>query len=595
VSYIDNTWVAYAFDEPVDPAQTVRALARVRAHYADLYVEPLPERARVAPTLGMALWRRDDPRLRWASWAEDRGTIVASTNAVTGWRAVAGDVDVTAAPIELGRALSSDAEHLSELTPPFVLAVLEEDHDRLLIVNDFLASARLYEMRTREGWVWSNRLGALPLFAGVEAELDPESWAIHAAAGWFLGSTTPFRGATKVRPGTAITVQGSPSGATVAHVETGAVRRLVGPRRASLAEQASAAARQSVDLSRSLAAIWGAEPTINISGGRDSRISAAGAIVAGLEAKFRTMDIEPGEVDAAKELLAAVPGPIEHSVMTMERGEPDDSLADRIGATHLVHDGVANPMGGQGSVTLPQEGFVTPLVTGHGGELGHGFYYDRARLRRELMPATRKRLVRRLERSGRQRHNSAREDAYDLYLAEVERTLDEGRSLGVRGASLLDYYYLAQRLPFRAGLGSRNDRYSACVAPAFVRGCFDLSPRERTDAALHRAVLDELIPAWSAIPFFHGGGGRMRPMKRPRIWEKPRHSEDMEEMLASAELWSDAFDPQRIQTMWREAKAGEGHSHYEAAFMRIAWRVCFAEHAERLARSVEQPAAPRVP
>ena len=71
-------------------------------------------------------------------------------------------------------------------------------------------------------------------------------------------------------------------------------------------------------------------------------------------------------------------------------------------------------------------------------------------------------------------------------------------------------------------------------------------------------------------------------MRRQRIWERPRHSEDMEDMLASPELWDDVFEPDRIQTMWREAKAGEGHSHYEAAFMRIAWRVCFARHAERL-------------
>jgi hypothetical protein len=368
--------------------------------------------------------------------------------------------------------------------------------------------------------------------------------------------------------------------------ETGAVRALVAPRRASLDEQAAAGAAESVVLSRSIAEIWDTEPTINLSGGRDSRITAAGALVAGLEAKFRTMDIEPGEVEAARELLAAVPGSFEHGVMTMEQGEPDDSLAERIGATHLVHDGAANPMGGQGSVTLPQEGFVTPLMTGHGGELGHGFYYDRSRLRKELTPATRKRLVRRLERSGRQRHNSAREEAYSLYLSEVERTLDEGRAHGVRGASLLDYYYLAQRLPYRAGLGSRNDRYSACVTPAFVRGCFDLSPRARTDAALHRAILAELLPSWNEIPFFHGGGGRMRPMKRPRIWDKPRHAEEMEEMLASPELWSDAFDPDRIQAMWREARAGEGHSHYEAAFMRIAWRVCFVEHTRRLAGRV---------
>ncbi len=315
----------------------------MRAHYAELYADPLTGRSRVTPSMGMALWRREDPRLRWAHWAEADRMIVASTNAVTGWQEVAGDVEVSRAPIELGRALAADPERLVDLAPPFVLAVLEQDRGRLVIVNDFLASARLYELRTDEGRVWSNRPGALPLFAGIDAELDTEAWAIHGAAGWFLGSATGIRGARKVRPGSAIVVQDSPRGATVESLETGAVRALVAPRRASLSSQAAAGAAQAVALSRSIAAIWTAEPTINLSGGRDSRITAAGALVAGLEAKFRTMDIEPGELEAARELLAAVPGPVEHGVMTMERGEPDDSLAERIGATHLVHDGAANP------------------------------------------------------------------------------------------------------------------------------------------------------------------------------------------------------------------------------------------------------------
>lgn len=582
MSYIDNTWVAYAFDQPVATDLIERALDRVRAHYAQLYADPLVGGSHVSPSVGMALWRRDDRRVRWPHWTEDGATAVASTNAITGYERVVGEVEPARGPLALGRALAAAPERLVELNPPFVLAVLNTDAGRLLMVNDFLATARFYELRTPAGFVWSNRLGALPLFAGIRPELDPEGWAVHAAAGWFLGDATPMRGAVKVRPGTAITVEGSATGASVRHRDTGAVAGLVAPRRASLADQAQAAAEQSVQLARSIGAAWDVAPTINLSGGRDSRISAAGAIVAGLEAKFRTMDIEPGEVDAARRLLDAAPGHRELDVLEMESGEPDDSLAERIGAIHLVHDGLANPMGGQGELELPQREFVPPLVTGHGGELAHGFYYDARRLRRELWPATRRRVLGRLERSGRQRHDSAREDAYALYLAEVERTIDEGRGHGVRGANLLDYYYLAERLPHRAGLGSRNDRYSACCTPAFVRGAFDLSPRERTRAALHRAVLDELLPEWSSIPFFHGGGGRMRPMRRQRIWERPRHSEDMEDMLASPELWDDVFEPDRIQTMWREAKAGEGHSHYEAAFMRIAWRVCFARHAERL-------------
>ena len=586
MSYVDHTWVAYALDEPVATEASERALNRVRAHYERLYAEPLTGESRVSPAIGMALWRRDDPRLRWPCWIEDGGTAVASTNAVTGWERVVGEVEPSRAPLELGRALARDPERVVDLNPPFVLAVLDSHPERLVILNDFLATARLYELRTASGWVWSNRLAALPLFAATAPELDPDGWAIHAAAGWFLGGSTPLRGAAKVRPGSAITVEVAPAGAPLRPHETRAVGHLVAPRRASLCEQAGEAAEQSVALARSIGRAWDVAPAINLSGGRDSRISAAGAIAAGLEARFRTMDIEPGEVDAARQLLEAAPDALELAVLDMESGTPGDSLAERIGAIHLVHDGLANPMGGQGALELPQRGFVAPLVTGHGGELAHGFYYDAARLRRELWPGTRRRIVRRLERSGRQRHNSARDDAYALYLAEVERTLDEGRAHGVRGPSLLDYYYLAERLPHRAGLGSRNDRYSACVTPAFVRGSFDLSPRQRTRAALHRAVISELLPAWNEVPFFHGGGGRMRPMKRSRIWERPRHSRDMEEMIASPELWSDAFDPARIQVMWDEAKAGEGHSHYEAAFMRIAWRVCYVQHAERLAERI---------
>src|SRR5215208_2030013 len=153
MSYIDNTWVAYAVDEPATREEIERGLGRVKAHYGKLYADPLIERSRVSPTVGMALWQRDDPRLRWANWSEGGDVVVASTNAVAGWERVAGNAELAAAPLELGRALAADPERLGELTPPFVIAVLDEESGRLLIVNDFLATARLYEMRTPAGWV----------------------------------------------------------------------------------------------------------------------------------------------------------------------------------------------------------------------------------------------------------------------------------------------------------------------------------------------------------------------------------------------------------------------------------------------------------
>src|SRR5256885_1552967 len=105
MSYIDNTFLAYAFDRPVEKPRIEHSLERVRAHYAEPYADPLTGHSHVTGAMGMALWRRDDPRLRWPHWAEGDGTIVASTNAVTGWQEVAGDVDISSAPLELGRAL----------------------------------------------------------------------------------------------------------------------------------------------------------------------------------------------------------------------------------------------------------------------------------------------------------------------------------------------------------------------------------------------------------------------------------------------------------------------------------------------------------
>jgi hypothetical protein len=280
------------------------------------------------------------------------------------------------------------------------------------------------------------------------------------------------------------------------------------------------------------------------------------------------MDIEPGEVELTRELIAALDRPVAHVISAQERGEPRQGLRERIAAIHLVHDGIANPMSAlQSGITLPQRNLPRPLVTGHGGELGHGFYYSRANLP-ELGNGGTAQLVSRLERAGRRRHDAATEEAYGAYVHEIERTLAVGRSYGVDGPDLLDYYYLAQRLSFRAGLGSRNDRYSACATPAFIRACFDLTPKDRLREKLHRRVVGLLVPGWKRFPFFQSGASRTRRMNRDRIWAKPRHGGE---------------------------SAGNGHPHYESVFMRIAWRACFEDHLQLLAARASATPRPGQP
>ena len=584
MSYIQNTWVAYAFDRELGDELVSAGLGRIARHYGRHFDEPLVSHARVDGALGMALWHPSDDRLRWPLWTERGGLAMASTNAITGWERLVPGAGLPAPRWRSGKRVASDPERLALLNPPFVIAVHDAATRSLTIVNDAIATARLYELRTEAGFVWSNRLGALPLFAGVAPEPDGEGWAIHAATGWFLGETTPIRGARKVTAGTAIVARATAGAARVPVRQTNAVRGLVEPRRVPFGGRL----RRRPSRLRAL-------PGRSARHGRSCRRSTLGkaglqSLGGGVRGRWRGGGVSNhghrargGRARPRADRRAEGPAAPDRGARA---GRPRPGLRERIAAIHLMHDGIANPMSAlQATVRLPQRNLPRPLVTGHGGELGHGFYYSRANLA-ELRSGGTPELVRRLERAGRRRHSAARRQAYGAYLDEIERTLEAGRSYGLGGPNLLDYYYLAQRLSFRAGLGSRNDRYSACATPAFIRACFDLSPRQRLKEKLHRRVVARLVPSWRQIPFFQPDGGRARQMNRDRIWAKPRHADELAQLIAEQSSWEEWFDAARVQEMWARARDGSAHPHDEPVFLRLAWRACFEDHLRLLASRV---------
>ena len=329
---------------------------------------------------------------------------------------------------------------------------------------------------------------------------------------------------------------------------------------------------------------WDAPIEISLSGGRDSRISAAAAVAAGIDATFSTTDQDPGEVEVVRELIAAAPVSMRHEIVHPEPEEaPEGGFAERVGAIHLVHDGLRNPQEVRRPTELPHSMRLPPTLSGHGGELGHGFYYGRAKKLRRIKRAGADGPIEQLERNARRKHSAAVAEAYDEYLAECEATLAEGRAAGLEGPELLDWYYLAQRLPYRSGLGARSGRASACVTPAFVRGAFDLSPRQRLGAKLHRPVIAAAVPEWKRVRFFTGAEGAMPEIHRRRIWERPDEAAAVEEMIAAERAWPAMLRPEAIREMWAEVRAGGGSRDWEHVFDRLVWRVTFEDHLRLLA------------
>jgi hypothetical protein len=580
-NYLDQTWLAYALKGPAEEGMAARGLERVERHFQRLYPEPLGHDACGDATLGMALWQRPNEHLRAPLWATSGSGHVASTSPLTGWRPLVGDASVEDAPGLLGQELLARPEAAFTLNPPFVLAV--HSGERLVIVNDAIGTGRLFELEWDGGWAWSNRLGALHIFAGAEPRADERAWGVLAATGWFLGELTAIEDVRQLRPASVVEATRAGQETTVAHRRgMDALGELVGPRRKRLGPSAREAAEGARELLRDVGDTYSQPLDVDLSGGRDSRVSSAAAIAVGADAEFRTADLEFGELDVVNELLEAAPSPVRSRVEDAER-EPDDSLLERAANLHLAHDGMRNPQSLlRTPMPIPHPPRARPSVSGHGGELGHGFYYGNKKALKRLQRGGDEALAERLLDAARKKRGAAQPAAYTAYAEEVQATLAEGSELGLEGPALLDYYYLSQRLANRSGLTTRNDRWSACSSLGFVRACFDLSPEQRLEGKMHRLIIGELVPEWKDVPFFEAESAPLRETKQVRIWDKPGHSEELARIIAEDSAWHEIFQPDVIRSMWDEARAGEARNYYEPAFTRVVWRTSFERHLDVL-------------
>jgi hypothetical protein len=570
---MEQTLVAYCLDEPA-PAERIEArLERVADHYG-----VVGRQGWSGDRSGAIIWDAGAGSCRWPAYSSDDDLEVVTAYVPTGWERLVGDSAPDRAALELGRALSRDPSAAAELDPPFVLIVRDRSGDELIIVNDAVGVARLYEMRFEGGWVWSNRLGALPLFAGVAPSADPRGWALLAGLGWFATDRTPILGAAKVRGSTAI-FAGERGRRTL---RTQAIERLVaGASDRQLRDHVADAAGQIRDLARSVTGLWPEPPTIQLSGGRDSRVGAAAAVAEGIPARFLTLSEYPGEVAVAEELLAGVEGRFSHVVEAFGDPSASGDVRSRARAVHLVYDGLPNTHILRWPLVGPSPAPRSALVSGHGGEVAHGFYYSSERAYRRVRRRGEEGLVRRLERAARRGHSAGRENAYQVVLEECERVLAEGRMLGLDGPSLLDYFYLVDRFANWGELGRHSMNCSPFATPAFIRAAFALTPEQRFDDVLHRELIERLAPEWAKVPFFGRERARLPAIVRPWLWETS-DAEVVEEVVRDEALWDELFRPAPIREMWRRARAGEGAAHYEHIFERLVWWVTYEEHLRLL-------------
>lgn len=581
--------VAYCFDRDPGTERVERGLERVERHYGPLSAQPLVRRGRRGARVGAHVWDAAVPACEWPVWADEGTFGVGTVYVPIGWRRVIGPVPVEAAPVPLMRALVARPEVVADLHPPFVMAAVDEAEDVVDVVVDGLGFGRMYEMRFAEGWVWSNRLGALPLFAEHLPAEDRAAWQLLAGGGWFMGDTTPIEGVTMLPPGASVRA-GEGLGLERVARSAGAVQRWVTPRPRQAPDE-DAMAEQLVGVAHDVAALWSRPARVDLSGGRDSRAVAAATLHAGIEASYHTTATFPDEAELVVELLGRLPREVPHHVVVPGNVTRSGDLRERAEGLHALYDGMTSPTFLTQSKARKLGALPQAQLSGAGGEIAHGHYYPASvtRLHKQGFAGAFKRL------DGSMRwHGGVTDETHDMVSAHVTGVLEEGEGLGLQGAVLLDYFYLVERLRRWSSASIRLGRLMPLTTPSFLRASFDLAPEERSDNLLHRRLIARLMPKWAELPFYKADATAHKRSPKPFSWQTTDRSV-LEEIVHDASLWDDVFDARRVRELWTDVTEGRGVPRHEALLQRLVWRATYPEHRSRLAAQVAwRPLAPEV-
>jgi hypothetical protein len=583
---IDPTWIAYAFDRPAAAGRIERGLERVKAHYGRLVnYELTVQRADVGEQRGVATVGAADSLSAWPYFAAAPGVAIASAYVPAGWERLVGDVPPGEAAPALARALLREPDRGAEsLIAPTVVGMLDTEAERLVVLNDCIGVARLFETHLADGLVWSNRAAAGHVLAGIPIEPSERGWRLLASTNWFFGDSTPIRGVRRVARGEV--VEADRDGTRRRQTEV--LGRLVAGGSGAAGDHLREAADHAVGHVRLADSLWSEPPVVHLSGGRDSRLVAAAALAGEVDAVFRTSDNNPGEADVARRLVAAAPRPMQHDVVkTGEAEGPETPLLERSYRGQLLHDCMRHASKVRRDVNLPRSRPKRATLAGWGGEIAHAFYYKNARQLRTVRRKGTQGAIKRLLESSRKKHSAAHEEAYELASSEYRAALAEGESHGLEGADLLDWFYLVERFAHRFEVGADSQVMSIYTSPAFIRAAFATTPEQRLDSYAHREMIAALVPAWADVPFYKREAGPRPALRRKRLWEAADDADAIAAIIAKEGPWTELFRPDRTREMWAELRAGGGYADWETVFERIAFREAF----ERFRDDINEAAA----
>lgn len=566
--------LAFALPRP-DAREVDARLESTDRHMRTLFMGPITREVASDGQTGLAAWIPDDRKIDWP-------LFVGREDAAIAWLHVPSAASVEPDAWKLADAVLSGSLDPSQLAVPFGL--LRWRPGSIEVVNDVLGAVRLFEFTFAGGLrVWTTRMGAANVFAGVEPRRSSDAWSGMATIGWAPAGVTQLDGGHQLPAGSRVTATARPDG--IAVVEE---RYFPGWYVAARDANPPSLAAQVAGIRAVIAAStrWPRPVVADLSGGKDSRTIAAVGIASGIVGSVRTIATDHGEVETARELVRLLDDghDVEHRITppATSSGDTTGSLLTRLLSRHHASDG--RYLAASAFAERPFAGYTSPArarLNGLGGEVLNGGALWVGSWRDRMLNAPPNAALDRLAgfvRSGRGVSDEARERAHALLASHLGWVDDVGAATA---GAILDLIYMCDRVPHWVNIFGAPDTLCPFLAPELLATATHSVGTPQDDAAFHGALLQMSLPAWADVPFYKPVGITRRAA--PLAWQGPDWPEIRRLVNESADF-CDRWAPDQIQAALGRIEAGEASKPEHVMIGRFLWDLTFDDHLARLGR-----------
>ncbi|MGQ1836899.1 hypothetical protein ACT4S2_00385 [Kocuria turfanensis] len=452
-----------------------------------------------------------------------------------------------------------------------------------VIWTDVLGFGRCYIVENDDFTAVSNHIGMLSFFLEGEVKLDETAIAQFASFGWFAADTTPFLGIRRVPAATRISI--SPRGET-RHSRYLPLAELIGDRGPCVDFEPTVAQTRTV--AKNLDNLSHRTPTVYLSGGQDSRMTAGLWLTGGSSANVVTLGVLEREVEIAKQLLESLSESIDfdRQGVTHRVTEPSPTsvtmdIEERLQNAFKMWDGDAAPTKIKTNVNIPSGG-ASLAIGGTNGEITHGYFYSRPGVKEQIekLPHPLKRLER--VYSG----VVPTESAYSVLPAFFDAEYEEIRNAGQPGLASLDVFYLREKLRRWHNQSLSGTSPVVLGSTAYIRAAFDLTVQQRIDKLAPKTIAKMAVPEWDGVPYYKAtvGEGKVANRKGLRTWHIDK--DYLYAHLGEPSIWHHYLRKERIDSFLKLVEEGEAVGSHESWFNRAIWIDYLPTHATALNRRV---------